>query len=106
MNRLITFSSLLLLAVNAAGADAPLADAAQKRDWRAVAALVEKKVDASAAQADGMTALHWAAYHEDVEAAKKLAGAGADVKGANRYGVTPLAIACTNGNTEIVDLLL
>ena len=60
----------------------------------------------NAAQADGMTALHWAAYHDDLETAKLLVAAGADVKAANRYGVTPLSLACTNGNAAMVELLL
>ena len=53
-----------------------------------------------------MTALHWAAYHDDLETAKLLVDAGADVNAANRYGVTPLSLACTNGNEAMVDLLL
>jgi ankyrin repeat protein len=53
-----------------------------------------------------MTALHWATYHDDLEQVKLLLEAGADPKAANRYGVTPLALACTNGNQEIVELLL
>ena len=32
--------------------------------------------------------------------------AGANAKAANRYGVTPLSLACTNGNAAIVELLL
>ena len=32
--------------------------------------------------------------------------AGANVKAANRYGVTPLSLACTNGNDAMVELLL
>ena len=32
--------------------------------------------------------------------------AGADVKAANRYGVTPLSLACTNGNAAMIELLL
>ena len=32
--------------------------------------------------------------------------AGANVKAANRYGVTPLSLACTNGNGAMVELLL
>ena len=31
---------------------------------------------------------------------------GANAKAANRYGVTPLSLACTNGNGAIVELLL
>ena len=45
-----------------------------------------------------MTALHWAAYHDDSGAAKLLLAAGANAKAENRYGVTPLSLACTNGN--------
>ena len=58
------------------------------------------------AQVDGMTALHWAAHHDDLETAKLLVDAKADVKAANRYGVTPLSLACTNGNEAMVELLL
>ncbi len=53
-----------------------------------------------------MTALHWAAHHDDLDTVKLLIAAGADAKAANRYGVTPLSLACTNGNTAIVELLL
>ena len=35
-----------------------------------------------------------------------LIAAGADVKAASRYGVTPLSLACTNGNASLVDQLL
>ncbi len=53
-----------------------------------------------------MTALLWAAYHDDRETADLLMRAGADVKVANRYGVTPLSLACTNGNDALVSALL
>jgi ankyrin repeat protein len=53
-----------------------------------------------------MTALHWAAHHNDLETAKLLVNAGADVKAVNRYKVTPLSLACTNGDTAMVELLL
>ena len=53
-----------------------------------------------------MTALHWAVYHDDREMAGQLLRAGASVKAANRYGVTPLSLACTNGNEVLVELLL
>jgi len=97
----------ILVAVAARSATAAtLADAAEHNEPAAIRALVEKKSDAKAPQADGMTALHWAVHHDDKESVKLLIAAGADVKAANRYGVTPLAIACTNGNTEIVTTLL
>jgi ankyrin repeat protein len=87
-------------------ADAPLADAAEKADRAGVCALLDKGVDVNLSQVDGMTALHWAAYRDDLEMAKHLVNAKADVKVANRYGVTPLSLACTNGNWAMVELLL
>src|SRR5436190_2946144 len=102
------FLVLLLVAasVNAAPARAPLADAAEKMDRPAIRALLKERVDVNAAQADGMTALHWAAYQDDVDVVTLLLRAGANVKAASRYGLTPLSLACTNGNAAIVELLL
>ena len=97
---------LLAAGVGAADADAPLADAAEKTDRAAFARSCEQRVDVNAPQVDGMTALHWAAYHDDLETAKLLVAPGANVKAANRYGVTPLSLACTNGNGAMVELLL
>jgi ankyrin repeat protein len=98
---------LSLLAGSAmAQPNAPLADAAEKMDRAKIADLLKHRADVNAAQADGMTALHWAAYHDDPRTAALLIGAGASAKAANRYGVTPLSLACTNGNTEVVELLL
>lgn len=90
----------------AAAADAPLADAAERAAWPQVRALLTRRVDVNAPQVDGMTALHWAAYHDDQSVSSQLVRAGANVKAANRYGVTPLSLACTNGNAAIVGILL
>lgn len=95
-----------LLACTAAASDAPLADAAEQADRSAGLALLETGASVDAAQADGMTALHMAAYHDDAQAVKRLLDAGADADAANRYGLTPLSLACTNGNGEIVAALL
>jgi len=57
-------------------------------------------------EADGTTALHRAAQRNDLEAANQLIRAGANVKAANRYGVTPLSLACINGNAAMIELLL
>jgi ankyrin repeat protein len=97
----------LLLATSVrAAADAPLANAAENRDSRAVRRLLENKADVNAPQADGMTALHWSVRNDDVNLVKQLIAAGADTKSVNRYGVTPLALACINGNAAIVKSLL
>src|SRR5437660_1670852 len=92
----------LLLADSRAAAQsgAPLADAVEKMDRARLGALLKQHHAVNAAQADGMTALHWAVYHDDLSVAKLLVNAGASAKVANRYGVTPLSLACVNGNTE------
>jgi ankyrin repeat protein/acetyl esterase/lipase len=90
----------------AAGPDAAMADAAERQDESSLRALLDQKADANSAQVDGMTALHWAVYHDDKRTAQLLLKAGADVKATNRYGVAPLSLACQNGNAELVELLL
>src|SRR5262249_10861829 len=97
----------LWLAGNAARAtEAPVADAAEAGDAATIRTLIEAKASVNAQQADGMTALHWATYHDDEEIVKGLLAAGADPKAANRYQISPLSLGCTNGNTAIVTLLL
>ena len=86
-------------------ANAPLADALEKKD-ASVARSLLRDTNVNAAQADGMTALHWAVHYDDLATTKLLLAAGANVKAENRYGLTPLSLACTNGNTEIVEALL
>src|SRR5688572_245685 len=105
MNRLLAISTGLLLC-RLAPAESQLADAAEKPDRTAIRTLLEQLADVNAPQADGMTALHWAAHHDDLETAKLLVEAKANVSAANRYGVTPLSLACENGNAPIVELLL
>ncbi len=90
----------------AAASESPLADAVQKQDRPTALSLLEQGVDANAAQVDGMTALHWAVYHEDAELTKRIVAAGGKVQAQNRYGVTPLSIACQNGHAGIVECLL
>ncbi len=85
---------------------APLADAVERMDRAKIRTLLQQRVDVNAPQADGMTALHWATYQDDLALAQLLVRAGADGKAANRYGVTPLSLACTNGNAAMVELLL
>lgn len=85
---------------------AAVADAAEMANWAKMRALLADHADVNAAQADGTTALHWAAYHDDADAAKLLLDAGAAAKAENRYGVTPLSLACTNGNGVVVRSLL
>ena len=88
-------------------AEAPVADAAMSGNRAAVTALVRQKADVNAPQGDGTTALHWAAFHDDVEMAKALLAAGANPKAATRDGaITPLFMACTNGSAAVIEALL
>ncbi len=104
---------LAILALALAGAavpvhaqDAALADAAEMRDGALMRVLLREGADVGAAQVDGMTALHWAVYHDDADMAGLLVRSGADVNVENRYGVPPLSLASTNGNPTVVKLLL
>ena len=57
-------------------------------DKAAVKSLLQQKADVNAPQADGATALQWAAYKNDMEMADLLIAAGANVKARNRDGAT------------------
>ena len=85
---------------------APIADAAELQDVAGVLRLLSSGADVSAAQADGMTALHWAVWHERPQLARQLLQAGANVNAATMYQERPLAVACEAGNAELVQLLL
>ena len=60
----------------------------------------------SVTRTDGTTALHEAAHVDDIQAMTRLIAASADVTAANRYGVTPLWLACLNGSATAIELLL
>ena len=55
---------------------ATVADAAERRDQAVVRTLLKSGADVNAAQIDGTTALHWAAYHDDAETAALLVEGG------------------------------
>jgi ankyrin repeat protein len=88
-------------------ADTRLSEAAMNGDASAVRSLIQQKADVNGAQGDGSTALHWAAFRDDLDMVKMLLGAGANVKAATREGaITPLFMACTNGNAAVIEALL
>ncbi len=96
-----------ILAAALAVSAASLPDAAQQGDKAAVRNLLKQHADVNAAQGDGTTALHWAAYRDDLELAQLLLQAGASVKAATREGaITPLFMACTNGSAPMIEALL
>jgi ankyrin repeat protein len=97
---------LLAIAMPVFAAEAPLATAVQRMDRGTIRQLIEKRADVNATQPDGTTALHWAAYHDDLDLVNRLLSAGARAVVQNRYGVTPLALACMNGNAAMVERFL
>ena len=86
--------------------DLRLLNAVRQTDHAALRALLQEGVDVDAAQPDGATALHWAAYLDDLEAARLLIESGASADAANELGATPLYLACENGNPALVRALL
>ncbi len=104
-------AGILVIAAPAVAANttAPLADAAERLDTATLERLLAASPSAeaiNAAQVDGMTALHWAVFHDREDLVRRLLDAGADASAANRYGVIPLSLACANGSASIVEALL
>ncbi|MEZ6137173.1 MAG: ankyrin repeat domain-containing protein [Pirellulaceae bacterium] len=96
----------ITLSTDALAAEPELADAIEQGHADQALTLLEQGVNVNAAQVDGMTALHWSVWREDVALTERLLAAKAQVNQPNRYGITPLAIACTSGNARLVAQLL
>jgi uncharacterized protein len=97
-------SSVLIHAAPTAPA---IVEAAMNGNRDAVRTLLKDGGDVNTSQPDGMTALHWAAQKGDVELAKILFYAGANVKATTRIGgYTPLLMASKNGDAAMIDALL
>ena len=62
--------------------------------------------DVNAVGPDGTTALHWAVRANDLQKVDTLLRTKANVKAADRYGITPLNLAAVNGNAAIIKKLL
>jgi ankyrin repeat protein len=101
---------ILALAFSASVAAAPidlrLIQAVKEHDVESVRALLKQHLDVNARQGDGATALHWAAYRNDLAMADLLIRSGARANVANDLGATPLHLACTNRSAPMVERLL
>jgi ankyrin repeat protein len=84
----------------------PLLEAARNADHETAIALVRDGADVDALEADGTSALHWAAHFGDALLVQALLAAGADAAVANRYGMTPLHLAAVAGDAAVIDALL
>ena len=89
-----------------AAAAPPVVEAVKGGNVDAVRTLLAKRADPNAAEADGTTALHWAAHFDNLAAADLLITSGANARAANRYGATPLWLACINGSAPMIERLL
>ena len=102
------YGILLLPLLTHAGfaATASVADAVEHRDVAALQQLLKQHGPVNVPQADGTTALQWAAHYNDLDTVTLLLQAGADAKTANRYGASPLSEAAALGNAAILEKLL
>jgi ankyrin repeat protein len=87
-------------------ATAEIADAAKRGDLGAVRAMIAAKHDVNAAQADGATALLWAAHLGNLDMADALLRAKANPNAKNRLGISPLSAASLAGNARVIERLL
>jgi uncharacterized protein len=101
-----TLGILLLSSFAALASNSPVADAVQNRDLSTLGTLLKQNAAVNGAQADGTTALHWAAHWNDSETVGLLLKAGANAKAVNQYGATPLSEAAALGNAAIIEQLL
>jgi ankyrin repeat protein len=95
-----------LLIAGTALAEDGLAELIQAGDRAAALAMIEGGADVNAAQSNGTTPLHWAAYKGDEELVAALIENGAKADVANAYGSSPLTEAANVADAEIVAMLL
>jgi len=73
---------------------------------RALELLREELVRVRFADEYGKTGLHWAAEKNQLETARMLLDAGADIEAVTAWGATPLDWAATMGSVDVGELLL
>jgi ankyrin repeat protein len=102
----ILHAVLLSAMAGAAFAQGEIADAASRGNRTEIERLLKSGADVNAQQADGATALQWAAYRGDAKLAELLLKAGAKPGLANHDGATPLWLAATRGDAAVIEALL
>jgi ankyrin repeat protein len=99
------FAALLGLAATTEAA-ASIAAAARAADIDEVRELIAAGANVNEREADGSSALLWAAYQSSPELISILLAAGADPNTANEFGVTPLLQASRYGDVATITALL
>jgi ankyrin repeat protein len=96
----------LISVLYAADTDRRLIEAVKSGNRESVRALLKQNVPVNAVDADGTTALHWAARADDMDTVQLLVRSGANPKAADRYGITPLSLAAEVGDARLVEFLI
>jgi ankyrin repeat protein len=97
---------LILTLTLALATGVPIVNAVKGGDRAAALALIDARADVNEREADGTTALHYAAHRNDLELAQRLLDAGADPNAKNDYGATPMSEAAVTGNAALIEALV
>ncbi|WP_262381011.1 M48 family metallopeptidase [Bacillus infantis] len=84
----------------------PLMEAAETNDLASIENQIGNGADINAADSEGSTALHWAVYSGQADAARLLAEHGADPNTVDAYDTTPLMSAVFADDASMAELLL
>ncbi|HLF12210.1 MAG TPA: ankyrin repeat domain-containing protein [Gammaproteobacteria bacterium] len=105
---MILTASLAALSANVVwqSAHASVATAARNADVEQVRELIAARADVNEPEADGTSALLWAAYQSSPELVALLLEAGADPNAPNQFGITPLLQASRYGDAATMAALL
>jgi len=106
MKRWLIAAAGSLALAGIAHADSHLADLVQAGDDTAALKLIDAGAEVNAPQADGATALDWAAYRLDTRLVKVLLQHHANPNAMNSFGSAPLIEAIKANNVELVEMLL
>jgi ankyrin repeat protein len=106
MKRWLIAAAGSLALAGIAHADSRLADLVQAGDDTAALKLIDAGAEVNAPQADGATALDWAAYRLDTRLVKVLLQHHANPNAMNSFGSAPLIEAIKANNVELVEMLL
>jgi len=108
-NPIAKFLTILLvsaLSFALKAADSSLVALVEKKQFDTAFMRIDSGDDVNRPAVDGTTALHWAAYHGNVELTERLLRAEADPDVRNDYGSTPMGEAAAKGNLPIIEALL
>src|ERR1035438_9903014 len=100
---LVLLYVVALVAGGLTAGDFRLIEAVKDQDHKIIETLLRDHVDVNTPQPDGATPLAWAVYLDQADTVDALLKAGAKVNSADEYGETPLTLACSTGNTAVIE---